>query len=159
MDGDLGHAAHLTFLRRSGRRNCSRTGAVRSRVKRAILLLLLAAACTTPKPAASTATATPAPPPTPALPAPTTGDFVDREGDSPQTAVAVPANAPNGGVDFQNRWIYERYGRFRRNGGGTGVLEERRYNIVKIELPDGSRKTVYFDITEMWLRSQQASPQ
>ncbi|HEX8152029.1 MAG TPA: hypothetical protein VF698_02835 [Thermoanaerobaculia bacterium] len=79
--------------------------------------------------------------------------LVDHEGDSPQTAVSVPENAPDGGVDFENRWIYERYGRFRRSGGGTGVVEGRRYNVVKIELPDGEKKTVYFDITENWQKS------
>jgi len=69
------------------------------------------------------------------------------------TAISVPADAPDGGADFENHWIFDRYGRFRRNGGGTGTLDGRRYNVVKIELPDGEKKTVYFDITENWQRS------
>jgi hypothetical protein len=82
-------------------------------------------------------------------------ELVDHWGDSPQTAVSVPADAPEGGADFENNWIFEQYGRFKRNGGGTGTLEGRRYNVVKIELESGEKKAVYFDITELWARSQQ----
>ncbi|HEV7920129.1 MAG TPA: hypothetical protein VGR02_04980 [Thermoanaerobaculia bacterium] len=93
------------------------------------------------------------PPPAPAPAAAVSAEaLADRSGDSPETAIAVPADAPNGGVDFENEWIFRQYGRFRRNGSGTGSVNSRRYNIVKIELADGSRKTVYFDITENWDR-------
>ena len=112
----------------------------------AILLLAVILAACTARPAAQP----PAPQP---QASPAAEALVDHEGDSPQTAVSVPENAPDGGVDFENHWIYERYGRFRRNGGGTGVVEGRRYNVVKIELPDGEKKTVYFDITENWQKS------
>src|SRR3954452_15604864 len=78
--------------------------------------------------------------------------LVDHTGDSPETAVTVPANAPNEGIDFQNNWIFDRYGRFRRAGGGIAHAGEgsatRRYEVVKIELADHSERTVYFDITE-----------
>lgn len=73
-------------------------------------------------------------------------------GDSPETAVTVPADAPNEGIDFQNNWIYDRYGRFRRSRGGIAHAGEgsalRRYEVVTVELPDHSERTVYFDITE-----------
>jgi hypothetical protein len=56
------------------------------------------------------------------------------------------------GIDFQNNWIFDRYGRFRRTGGGIAHAGEgsatRRYEVVKIELADHSQRTVYFDITE-----------
>ena len=114
-----------------------------------------AAACaTTPArtpvsaPASTTTTAPAAAPPAPASAA----ALADHEGDSPETAVTVPANAPNEGIDFQNNWIYDRYGRFRRAGGGIAHAGEgsaaRRYEVVKIELADHSERTVYFDITE-----------
>jgi hypothetical protein len=99
-----------------------------------------------------------APPPAPhAAPPPVAAaaELVDHSGDSTQTAIAVPADAPDGGVDFQNRWIYARYGRFRRTGGGTGVADGRRYNVVKIELSSGETRSVYFDITELWQKSLQ----
>ncbi len=78
--------------------------------------------------------------------------LVDRSGDSIETAIAIPADAPNGGVDFENDWLFARFGKFRRYFGGTGVSNGRRYDVVKIELPNGDRKTVYFDITENWQR-------
>jgi hypothetical protein len=43
--------------------------------------------------------------------------LIDRSGDSIETAIAVPADAPNGGVDFENDWLYARFGTpvFRRH--------------------------------------------
>jgi len=79
--------------------------------------------------------------------------LVDRSGDSTETAIAIPADAPNGGVDFENDWLLARFGKFRRYFGGTGVANGRRYDVVKIELPNGEKKTIYFDITENWNRS------
>jgi hypothetical protein len=76
--------------------------------------------------------------------------LADVAGDSVETAVIVPADAPNEGIDFQNDWIFDRFGRFRRTGGGTGQLNGRRFEIVEIELPNGSTKKVFFDITENW---------
>lgn len=114
---------------------------------------LLAAACATPKPAPTPVAAKPA---TAEPPVKTAAELSDRLGDSPETAVPVPADAPNDGIDFQNNWIYDRYGRFRRikwaiGHAGEGAAE-RRYKIITFELPDHSEHTVYFDITENWLR-------
>ena len=75
----------------------------------------------------------------------------------------VPKDAPNEGIDFQNNWIYDRYGRFRRSGGGIAHAGEgpaaRRYEVVKIELADHSERTVYFDITENEKTWQTSRPQ
>lgn len=94
-------------------------------------------------------TAAPTPPPPKEVPA---ASLEDRAGDSVETAVDVPADAPGGGVPFENDWIFDRFGRFRRMGGGTGSANGRRYDVVKIELPNGDTKSVYFDITENWKR-------
>lgn len=91
------------------------------------------------------------------MPAPAAaGALVDRLGDSPETAVEVPADAPSQGIDFINNWIYDRYGRFRRikwaiGHAGEGAAE-RQYKVITFELPDHSEHTVYFDITENWKR-------
>jgi len=103
-------------------------------MKRAILIVAVLASCrTAPAPKAVSAAA-----------------MADVAGESIEAAVAVPADAPGGGVDFENNWIFDRFGRFRRDSGGTGTQNGRRYDEVKIELPTGDRKTVYFDITENW---------
>lgn len=81
-------------------------------------------------------------------------DLADHLGDSVETAVPVPKDAPNDGLDYMNNWTWERYGRFRiqkRAIGHAGEgAAERRYRVTTIELPDGSTRTIYFDITENW---------
>ena len=96
----------------------------------------------------------PGPVPTPRPASVSAEAMVDRQGDSTATAVHVPADAPNEGIDFQNNWIYDRFGRFRRRSwaiahDGEGSTR-RMYEVVKIELADHSERTVYFDITESW---------
>lgn len=109
-------------------------------MKRAIVILAALVACKT------------APPPPPPQKVISAAAMADVAGESVDTAVSVPADAPNGGIDFENNWIFDRFGRFRRNAGGTGTLNGRRYDVVKIELPNGDKKTVYFDLTENWKR-------
>ena len=113
--------------------------------------LVFAAACAARKaPPAPQPGPVPTPPPQPVSAA----ALADREGDSKETAVHVPADAPNDGIDFQNNWIYDRYGRFRRRSWGIAHAgdgtQKRMYEVVQIELADHSERTVYFDITENW---------
>ena len=97
----------------------------------------------------------PAPAPTPAPQKVTSAtDLADHLGDSPETAVPVPKDAPNDGLDWMNNWTFDRYGRFRIQKraiahAGEGAAE-RRYRVTTVELPDGSTHTIYFDITENW---------
>jgi ABC-type uncharacterized transport system YnjBCD ATPase subunit len=82
-------------------------------------------------------------------------DLVDHTGDSPETAVTVPAGAANEGVDFQNEWIFNHFGRFRRSKFAMGHApdsagQQRHYDIITVELPDGSFHEVFFDMTEFW---------
>ena len=118
--------------------------------KELILTIAAVAAACAPKPQPAPAVAPVAVAPKPV--AVSAAAIADHTGDSPETAVVVPADAPNEGIDFQNNWIFDRYGRFRRAGGGIAHAGEgsalRRYEVVKIELADHSERTVYFDITE-----------
>jgi hypothetical protein len=77
-------------------------------------------------------------------------DLVDHAGDSVETAVAVPADAPKDGFDFENEWIFDRIGRFRRESGGTGQLNGRRYDVIDVITPKGDKHKFFFDITEAW---------
>lgn len=122
----------------------------------ALLLLATATACVAHR---SVPVAQAAPQTQTVTPAPARAeDMIDHAGDSPQTAISVPEDAADGGADFENQWIFDMYGKFHRHASGTGVLEGRRYNIVKIELPGGEKKTVYFDITELWAKSLRENP-
>jgi len=91
-------------------------------------------------------TAAPAPQPAPVKET-SAAALVDHAGDSVETAVEVPADAPDEGVPFQNNWIFDRFGPFRRLGGGTGSAAGRRYDVVDIELKNGEKHKVFFDIT------------
>ncbi len=138
---------------------------------------LLLAACAsapapTPKPAPSgpAAAATPAAvtaantaPATAARPKETAAaDLADHLGDSTETAVPVPKDAPNDGLDWMNNWTFDRYGRFRIQKRAIGHAgegpAERRYRITTIELPDGSTHEIYFDITENWMAWKPSTP-
>jgi hypothetical protein len=112
--------------------------------KTVILTLFLAGCAAAPAP-------TPAPAPQPKeTPA---AALADRAGDSVETAVAVPADAPNEGIDFENNWIYDRYGRFRRQSWGIGHAGDRQIKTITVELPDGSLHKVFFDVTEIWKKT------
>jgi hypothetical protein len=76
----------------------------------------------------------------------------DHAGDAPETAIDVPADVTDEGVRFENMWMYRRFGTFRRLGAGTGTLQDRRYEVIDIELKNGEKRKVYFDITENWKR-------
>ncbi len=105
-----------------------------------------------PAPVPTSPATAPAPAPPREVPA---SALVDRLGDSIQTAVTVPIDVLNEGVDFQNNWIYDHFGRFRRQKFAMGHApgssgHERHYDIITFELPDGSSHTVYFDMTDYW---------
>jgi hypothetical protein len=133
-------------------------------IRSALVVTTFAAALTACTAANPPAPATPAMPaaavPAPAAdPAPppaaehvvSAADLSDHLGDSPETAVSVPKDAPNEGIDFENRWIYSRYGRFRRTSWGiASAPPNRHFKEVKIELTDHSTHTIYFDITDNW---------
>jgi hypothetical protein len=109
-----------------------------------VILSAVSACTTTPPPSAA-----PQAPAVSAAPRPAS-ELVDHAGDSTDTAVSVPADAPDGGVTFENNWIYDRIGRFRRLSHGTGVLNGRRYDVIEVENPAGDKHKFFFDITENW---------
>lgn len=110
---------------------------------------ILGGCATKPQPAP---VAAPAPAPAPAPAVTPAAALVDHAGDSIETAITVPADAPNGGLNFTNDWIFDRIGKFRRTGGGTGMAGPRRYNVVEVETPKGDHYKFFFDITENWNR-------
>jgi hypothetical protein len=113
--------------------------------KTVILAVMLCAACASAPAPPVAQPATPKEVPASAL--------ADVAGDSVETAIAVPADAPNEGIDFENNWIYDRFGRFRRHSWGIGHAGERQIKTITVELPDGSLHKVFFDVTELWKRT------
>ena len=105
----------------------------------AVVMLLFVVACTHPAPKP---VATPAPVSAAAL--------QDRYGDSTETAVPVPVEGDE--VQFENEWMFDRFGRFRRLKFAVAHQNDRHYDIITIELPDHSEHKVYFDITDLWVK-------
>ena len=91
--------------------------------KQLILTIAAVAVACAPKPQPAPVAAPVAAAPKPVV-AVSAEALVDHTGDSPETAVTVPTDAPNEGIDFQNRWIFDRFGRFRRTGGGIAHAGE-----------------------------------
>lgn len=111
------------------------------------LSLLLTFACAHPAPppaAAPGSTPSPTPPPVSAA------TLQDHYGDSPETAVTVPVEGDE--VKFENEWMYDRFGRFRRLKFAVAHKGDRHYDEITIELPDHSQHVVYFDITDLWAK-------
>ena len=90
----------------------------------------------------------------PPVPTRTAQPAVVGEGEAVDTAVLVPAQSEEQGVAWENDWIWRRYGRFRKKGVGLATLAGRRLDVVTVELPDGSERTIYFDITEFFGRGK-----
>jgi hypothetical protein len=102
---------------------------------------------------AALACAHPAPPPPKAAPEPapvSAAAMQDRYGDSTETAVPVPVEGDE--VKFENEWMFDRFGRFRRLKFAVAHQNDRHYDLITIELPDHSQHTVYFDITDLWVK-------
>jgi hypothetical protein len=112
-------------------------------------LLAAAAACRS----AARPPAAPAQPP-PAIASSSPGPVA--EGESLEAAVLVPADNEEDGIAWENNWIYDHHGRFRRRSGGLASLNGRRYDVLTVELSDHTERVLYFDITDFYGRQKPA---
>ena len=78
------------------------------------------------------------------------------EGESLEAAVVVPAGNEQDGIAYENKWIYDHHGRFRRRSGGLASLNGRRYDVITVELSDHTERVLYFDITDFFGREKPA---
>lgn len=108
-----------------------------------MLLIVVAIGC-------STAPAPPLPGARPpATPVPAASPGVE-EGASLEAAVMVPARTEQEGIEWENRWISDRYGRFRKKTVALASRDGRRYDVITVELADHTEKVLYFDITDFF---------
>jgi hypothetical protein len=91
-------------------------------------VLLLAAS------AASCAARQPSPPPPSHAPAKATSaratSPIVEEGASLEAAVIVPSMSERDGIAWENDWIYDHYGRFRKRSVALASQEGRRYDVI-----------------------------
>jgi hypothetical protein len=70
-----------------------------------------------------------------------------EEGASFDAAVIVEAGDEKSGVARENEWIFRHYGRFRKKTVALASFQERRFDVITVELSDHTEKILYFDIT------------
>jgi hypothetical protein len=112
--------------------------------------LASACACTTASPKTPPEGSTP--PQKPAQFVPQT-IYSGGDGSSIEQAVVVMADDEDQGVDREHRWIFERYGKFRKTGVGLATVGQRKYDVVRVVFPDGTEKEIFFDITSFFGKS------
>ena len=115
-------------------------------MRRLVLLLAFTAACATRPPPPPSPTAPPPPATTPTRAA----SPGIEEGASVEAAVLVPPMTEREGVEWENRWIYDHYGRFRKKKVALASREGRHYDVITVELGDHTEKVLYFDITDFF---------
>ncbi len=63
------------------------------------------------------------------------------------------AGSEKEGVQRENEWVYGRYGKFRKTGVGLATVEQRKFDVIRVELADHSEKEIFFDITSFFGKS------
>jgi len=70
-----------------------------------------------------------------------------HDGSSLEQAIPILESTEAAGVAAERAWIAEHYPGARKLLGGLRADQGRHYDVVKLRLPDGAEKTLYFDIT------------
>lgn len=82
--------------------------------------------------------------------------YNDNIGDSLENAVVIHGASNSGeGIIAENQYLSEKFGQrgldWNKKGQSLIDKEDKYYDIIDIELKDGTNKTVYFDITEFYV--------
>jgi hypothetical protein len=73
---------------------------------------------------------------------------LEPDGSSIERAVPVPESNMLDGANYKNQWLFNHYQQFQKIRSGLHSHGDGRYyDIVTIKLPDGSEKTLYFEIS------------
>jgi len=71
----------------------------------------------------------------------------EHDGSSVERAIPILESTESAGIAAERAWLAEHYPGARKLMSGIQADEGRHYDVVKLRLPDGSEKTLYFDIT------------
>jgi hypothetical protein len=70
-----------------------------------------------------------------------------HDGSSLERAVPILESTEAAGVAAERAWLAEHYPGARKLLGGLQADQGRHYDVLKLRLPDGTEKTLYFDIS------------
>ncbi|MGA7617327.1 MAG: hypothetical protein WBX15_19355 [Thermoanaerobaculia bacterium] len=80
-------------------------------------------------------------------------DVVAAEGSSAEMPVLLHRGLKEHGLAFEREWIRDHYGLVDFLSLSFGQRHNRVYDIWDIRLPAGQEKTIWFDVTEIWMET------
>ena len=86
----------------------------------------------------------------PTPPIPSTVSFAGGDGSSVESAVLIKGATESTGVQAEYGWLAQHYPRYRMGEQSLQKHGARLYDAMEITTSDGTRKTVYFDISEFY---------
>lgn len=72
------------------------------------------------------------------------------DGSSFENAIVINATSESKGVDAEYAWLKEHYAGYTNKGQKLSFNQKKPYDIINIELKDGTKKAVYFDISSFF---------
>lgn len=115
----------------------------------ALTLLAFTLSCSSGPKTPPRATTT-SPPPTPtAKPAPPAAPKATPvyEGSTQETAIQILESTEPAGVRAERQWLINHYPGYRKLKSGVVADGPRHFDVVTLQLPDGTERTLFFDIT------------
>lgn len=87
----------------------------------------------------------------PVPPKPPTGvSYAGGDGSSIEKAVVILGADEMSGVDAEYKWLRDQYPGWAGTGQSLQKVNGRDYDVINFIMPDGSKHTIYFDITDFF---------
>jgi len=74
----------------------------------------------------------------------------ERDGSSLELAIPILESTERAGILAERAWLQEHFPGAQRKRKSLQTVEGRRFDVVVLELPDGTEKTIYFDINAFY---------
>jgi isopentenyldiphosphate isomerase len=73
-----------------------------------------------------------------------------QDGLSYETAIVINKKNESEGVDAEYKWIKAHYSNYQIKGQALNTFEKRAHDVITIELADGKKVELYFDISKFF---------
>lgn len=84
----------------------------------------------------------------PAAASPAVIHFAGGDGSTPQKAVQILGATESTGIKAEYQWLDAHYPGWKGRDQSLLNQDKRIYDVMDFVMPDGSKRTVYFDITD-----------
>ena len=72
------------------------------------------------------------------------------DGKSFETAIIINKNTEKAGINAEYQWIREHYSNYHVVKQAIVYNDDKRFDVITIEIADGSNQDIYFDITKFF---------